>query len=365
MRKLLRTLSFPLTLLLLAVMLLRAAQTADAAFAAMRLSATVVVPTLFPFCVLSGVLVRSGLASQWGRRCEGFMTRVFHVDGACAAPVLLGLLCGYPVGAAAISQLYAGGSISKEGAERALGFSCNASPGFIVAVAGGAMLGSVWAGFFLLGIQIIACILTGIAMRGKSFSPMGQKCDVPPVPFVSAFTGAVRDAAVTMVQVSGFIVLFSVGLCLLKPITDFMLPGGTAKSLCAGFLEVTNGLSVCSTADCGYKFLLSAVMLGWSGLCVHAQVLSFSLPLGLSPIPYLQGKVLQSLFSLLLAIPVFLLLPVKAAAAVAVPNPPSLQIFLLTTVWAFLALFFFFLWKFPDKSGILYRNRVGGNEDAV
>ncbi|MEA4964463.1 MAG: hypothetical protein VB055_01405 [Oscillospiraceae bacterium] len=364
MRKFLRALSFPLTLLLLSVMLLRAAETADAAFDAMRLSATVVVPSLFPFCVLSGVLVRSGLAVRWGRRCEKLMTTLFHVDGACAAPVMLGLLCGYPIGAVALSQLYADGEISKQGAERALGFSCNASPGFLVAVAGGAILGSARAGFLLLAVQVCACLLAGLALRGRGSARVAVRKTARPVSFAAAFSAAVRDAAVTMVQVSGFIVLFSVVLSLLRPITA-LIPGGGAQALCAGFLEVTNGLSVCAASDCGEKFLLCAAMLGWSGLCVHFQVLSFTLPLGLSPVPYLRGKVLQSLFALLLAVPLSRFLRVPAAAFTAPSTAPSFPSFFLTAFWAFLCLIFFSHWKFRKKSGIIKENRAGGTDHAV
>ena len=59
----------------------------------------VIVPSLFPFFVLSSLVVDLGLAAYLGRALEGLMRPLFRVSGSCAAAVALGFIGGYPLGA--------------------------------------------------------------------------------------------------------------------------------------------------------------------------------------------------------------------------------------------------------------------------
>ena len=54
----------------------------------------VIVPSLFPFFVLSSLVVDLGLAAYLGRALEGLMRPLFRVSGSCAAAVALGFI-GY------------------------------------------------------------------------------------------------------------------------------------------------------------------------------------------------------------------------------------------------------------------------------
>ena len=81
----------------------------------------VIVPSLFPFFVLSSLVVDLGLAAYLGRAMEGLMRPLFRVSGSCAAAVALGFIGGYPVGARTALQLYQQGLCSKPEAERQIG----------------------------------------------------------------------------------------------------------------------------------------------------------------------------------------------------------------------------------------------------
>ena len=58
----------------------------------------VIVPSLFPFFVLSSLVVDLGLAAYLGRAMERLMRPLFRVSGSCAAAIALGFIGGYPVG---------------------------------------------------------------------------------------------------------------------------------------------------------------------------------------------------------------------------------------------------------------------------
>ena len=94
----------------------------EAAREGLRLCYNVILPSLFPFFVLSALVVDLGLAGYLGRALEGLMRPLFHVPGACASALVLGFVGGYPVGARTALSLYQKGMCTKTEAERLLSF---------------------------------------------------------------------------------------------------------------------------------------------------------------------------------------------------------------------------------------------------
>ena len=126
-------------------------ETAQAVRESLTLYAQVILPALFPFFVLSALVVSSGLASALGRMLEGQMRRLFRVNGRCAAALVLGLIGGYPVGAKTVSELYRSGQCTRAEAQRLLFFCNNAGPAFLIGVVGGGIFHSRAIGLLLEG----------------------------------------------------------------------------------------------------------------------------------------------------------------------------------------------------------------------
>lgn len=72
-----------------------------------------VLPSLFPFFVLSSLLVQSDVPRLLSRAMAGVMYPLFGVSGAGASALILGLLGGYPVGARTVAELYGRGEIAR------------------------------------------------------------------------------------------------------------------------------------------------------------------------------------------------------------------------------------------------------------
>lgn len=355
-----QALALPPILFLTAALLLCGAAVSDAAYRAMELSAKTLVPSLFPFSVLAFFLVQSGLGVQWSRPLAWLVERLFHLEGGCAPAWLLGMVCGFPVGAATAVRLCEQGAISRDSAARALPLCTNAGPVFLIAVAGRAVLGSEQAGWLLLAVHLTASLLAGILLRGDRMPPSRPPVRQDVLPLTAVFTEAVKSAALTMIQVSGFVVLASVLLCLLRlALSAVGLP--QALLPLSGVLELTNGLTLLRDVELGLRlrFIVASAMLGWSGLCVHAQVLSLSLPLGLPAVPYLKGKLFHSLLATLLSIPASLLLEDAVQPVFASFIPATFGSFCLTSLWAIgiLPLFFRCLWKSGPSFGIIEQTR--------
>ncbi len=277
----------------------------------------VIVPSLFPFMVIGNLISELGLAQRLGRLFAPIMKKLFGVSGSACTPLFLGLTGGYPLGAAAVSELYSRGEIGKSEAERLLGFCNNTGPAFIVGVAGGAVFRSAAVGFYLYGIHILSAVLTGILLRSKPCKEAAVPKPAAAKSFPSAFTASIKRAASTCVTVCGFVVFFSVVVGLLD--ASGAMPALTGKlsaslhcelhfirSLLTGFLELGTGISSMRglSVNAGSLALCSFV-LAWGGLSVHAQALAVIGEGGLSSVWHFPGKLLHGILSALITVLAF------------------------------------------------------------
>ena len=73
-------------------------ETAAAAREGIALCVDVIIPSLFPFFVISALTIELGLTRWLGKLLEPVMRPLFRLGGQCSAAVVLGFLGGYPVG---------------------------------------------------------------------------------------------------------------------------------------------------------------------------------------------------------------------------------------------------------------------------
>ena len=276
-----------------AILLAARPQEASAAVAeALNLCLTRVIPSLFPFLAVTALLLRLGMASWLQGIFAPVMRPLTGLPGVCAAPVLMGLLGGYPAGAKAAAELCEDGLITRQEAELLLGFCNNCGCAFLYAYIGVGMLGSPRAGLWLIAVHTLSALLSGAVLcrlardRGRPSLP----CSLPekPLTLSAALSVSVRSAAAAMANICAFVVLF-------RTLAD-LLPGDL-PAWALGVLELVSGASVLMPGAAG--FVSAAVIAAWGGLCVHCQTLSV---IGdLSPRWHWAGKALQAHFSLFLA----------------------------------------------------------------
>lgn len=278
----------------LGLLLARSAEAAQAVRDGLALCTGSVIPALFPFLAVSGLLTAldAGVSPALGP-----LARLLGCSRAGARAFLLGLTGSYPVGARTVAQLYRRGGISRREACRLLLFSNNCGPAFILGVAGLGCFGSLRAGVLLWGVHILAALVIALALPRRAAEPSERPGSVPARPaLVPALIAAVRDAAGTMVYICGFVVFFLVLLRVMGRVT------GLSHPVLSGAVELTQGILALPHTRRG--FVWAAGLLGWGGLSVHGQsaaVLSGTdLPMG----PYLAAKAAHAAVSVLLAWPV-------------------------------------------------------------
>ena len=74
--------------------------------------ASAVLPVLLPFLILTGILIHTNMAGKLLQPVEVIWNKVLGVSAAGAYAVIVGALCGYPVGAKITSDLYENHQIS-------------------------------------------------------------------------------------------------------------------------------------------------------------------------------------------------------------------------------------------------------------
>ena len=291
----------------------------------------VIVPSLFPFFVLSSLVVDLGLAAYLGRAMEGLMRPLFRVSGSCAAAVALGFIGGYPVGARTALQLYEQGLCSKTEAERLLSFCNNSGPAFILGVVGAGIFGDSRVGLLLYLTHALASLLVGLLFRfyggwERKHMPNVRPKPIQTVTLPAAFTGAVSRSLQSTLNICAFVVFFAVVLRLLSAYGVLSALAGLlslagleaewAKRLVAGLLELSSGVaSLQGGAGLTGRVSMAAFMLGWAGLSVHCQVLSFLVDSGLSARVYLAGKLCHGLIAAGLTYTLTRLFPLSAPVA--------------------------------------------------
>ena len=353
-------------LVLLGALLFRFPEaSAQAARKGVGLCLDLLVPSLFPFFVLSSLVIATGLAGACARPLERIMGPLFGVGGPGAAALGLGLIGGYPVGARTIAQLTEERVCTQAEANRLAKFCNNCGPACFSGAAGVGVFGSKEAGFLLLGANLAAALVVGIAARWcEGGSLPNQRHTARSVSFSTLATelpGCVRDGFSATLGVCAYVILFSVLTALaeasgLLPLCAdalaALLPGEHTQALCrsllSGLLELSTGTASLSAATASPLALpLAAFLLGWGGLSVHCQSLPFWRAAGVSVGPYLRAKFLQGLLAAgitslaLWAFP--LALPTMAPAKpLSAPLPFGREMVLL---WGLAGVSFFFCGK--------------------
>ena len=320
----------------------------------LTLCCNVIIPSLFPFFVLSSLAVDLGLAAYLGRLLEGVMRPLFRVSGCCAIAVVLGFVGGYPLGAKTALELYRQGLCTKTETERLLAFCNNSGPAFILGVVGAGIFGSGQIGLLLYASHCVASLLTGLLFRFYGHEDQRAKATSYPKPIEAttipaAFTNGVVRSFSNLLNICAFVIFFSALLQLMSYFGVFTaiarllslvgVSSRYAPQLVAGLLELTSGVSsLGGVASSAGSISMAAFMLGWAGLSVHCQVLCFLIDSGLSARTYLLGKFLHGLISAALTYPVSYYLTSQTQTLTQLDFRHILPVTLATAVLCWMAL---------------------------
>ena len=269
-----------------------------------------VLPTMFPFYVLSSLIVSGGFLTRIAKPVKPLTERVMRLPGSCIAAIILGCLCGFPIGAKITCDLKARGDITEEEAERLSSFTNNVGPVFMDSIVGGTYLGSIRSGLLIWLSVTLASLGSGILLcRVHRSSAAPGFGGTPPIQGKTDIPAAILSSLNTVLYVGAVIIFFSSVTSLLKLIpclSDFIY------SASYSFLEITGGLrslgESVQAANPILKYMLFSAFSAWSGCSVHMQVCGILASGNIKVKYYFIGKLLQSLLAPLIAAALFFFL---------------------------------------------------------
>lgn len=234
-----------------------------------------VIPALFPFMILTELLLICGFADWFGRYLGGPIASLFGTNRQGAAAVFLGFVCGFPIGARMALGLYDRNIINKEECERLLGFCNIPSIAFLVSAVGTSLYHSKRFGILLWLCCMTSAALVGICTRKKEASKTKASPCTGPIIGTSSITSAVASASTAMISVCAYILFFGTILGCLSLVLDSFGAPSVSRVLLYGFFEMTSGVSAAATVDNrAASAVLCALATGWSGLSVHLQLMT-------------------------------------------------------------------------------------------
>jgi len=251
------------------------------------------IPSLFPFLVLSGFAVRCGTVGAIGCVLSPWMRRVFGLSGSAAVAMLLSLIGGYPSGANAVADLYEQGVIDREEGQRLRRCCVSAGPAFVIGGIGAGILGSAKVGLCLLAAHWIGFAAVVLCERGKPAST-GKPVIAAPLGVAQALTASVHAATSSLLAMCGFVLLASAVLSLLDAMAVFEAVGEWWRCLAACVLEVSTGCVEAAGMGRLAPFMIGAA-LGFGGLSVHGQIAARTASLGATDSGFFRARLLHAL----------------------------------------------------------------------
>lgn len=234
----------------------------------LKISSSVIIPSLFPFTVFSVFFEKSGGLMWISKKAEKVTLPLLRCRGTDFSVMLLSLLGGYPIGAKMANELYKQGGISHKDAKRLLMFSVNPGPAFIIAIVGGNILKSNAAGFILFASNALACIMLNLFLNilskenktKKEFSAY-EKMNIS-----DAFVESVYEGTRVIINICAFVTLFSCIAEIMKPALIKM----NSYSLVCPLLEISFGIN--EVAEIGIKPYFYSFLLSFGGLSTICQI---------------------------------------------------------------------------------------------
>lgn len=251
------------------------------------------VPVLFPFMVLSGTLIRMGLVESLIRPIRPFFGKLFRISDPAVYTILMGFLCGFPMGARTTAEFRNRQELSVAEGQFLLAFCNNFGPvyflGFVLPLLHRTLKLPYLMGMY--GIPVIYGLFlryTVYRMRLQDTSMVSQPVTQSSVrtSLPDALDDAVNAAGLSILRLGGYMIFFN----LLNLLPGLFLH---QSHLLAPLLEITGGLQMLADRYPLYTLLL----LPFGGLSGIAQTAGCIRNTGLSLKKYIIHKLVLTLLT--------------------------------------------------------------------
>ncbi|MCI6675603.1 MAG: hypothetical protein MSG78_01600 [Clostridiales bacterium] len=202
-----------------------------------------VVPTLLPTMILSSLIVQTGAATYITRIVHPLIRYIFHISANGSYCMLIGMLCGYPVGVKTCVDYIEMGRMDNTEGDYLLAFISFPSPMFLCGYIASGHLGNEYWSDVLLAVYLPIFLLNGLSWfihihRNPSFSLSAQSISIPSFS-IQMLDHAIHSSVAVICKVGCYMMLFSILASFVQAIP--WIPS-TLRAIIAGILEMTTGI---------------------------------------------------------------------------------------------------------------------------
>lgn len=209
------------------------------------------IPTLFPFMVLSGIMIRMNLTSSFVKVLKPFIGRAFQLSDSCIYGIVIGFLCGFPMGAHVTAQLYTQKQISKKEASLLLAFCNNIGPVYFLSFVLPTLklTGTVPYLFAMYGLPFLYGLFLRYTVYRQSITfkhktPVSGSC----FSLLRALDESVFSSLYSIAKLGGYMIFFNL-LFILPVLVMRLLPislslSDTITGSVGCLLEITGGIGM-------------------------------------------------------------------------------------------------------------------------
>lgn len=299
-------------LIFLSVLIIFPSESSDGVRNGLNYSVMLLIPSLFPFMVLSSFAIRSGFAEILGKLFSKITTFLFGLPGVCSAAIILSFVGGFPVGAKCTYLLYEQRKISLEQAQQMTLFCVCSGPAFLITAVGTIMLNNATSGIILYISQLISCVILGIISRficpQKSQTVITYKENpdsLSKISIVSSFIKSCSDGAKSIIEMTALVIIFSlfINIADKKGLISFLsyivsltgIDSRFSDTVLPIILEVTSACSkVCGN---GLPLWVLSFAVGFGGLCVHLQIFDILKVIRINRLKFILFRIINAIIS--------------------------------------------------------------------
>ena len=260
-----------------------------------------IIPSLFPFFVLSYILISYDITNYIPVFIKNIFKRLFNTNDNVITLFFLSLLSGFPSSGKNVRLMYDNNLIDGKMASHALIFTHFSNPLFILGTVSIFFLHDEKLGIIILISHYLPNIILGIVTRNSisSHDSIIVKTNNK-ISFIKVFIESIRSSFDSLMLILGIITCFLIISNLISSIFKF---GIYTDAVVKGLLEMTIGLKSISSINIPniYKVVISSMILSFGGLSVHMQILSFIEDTDISYRPFFIARIYHSILSGILA----------------------------------------------------------------
>lgn len=258
-----------------------------------------VFPSLFPFFVLSEILIKLGFVEIVGNFFKPIMKFLFKTSGESAFIFIMSIISGNPSSAKYTKELYDQKLIGENEASKILTFTHFCNPLFILGTIGISFFSSSKIGLDLLISHYLGNLVIGLFMRNKmpvktlfiKKKRISQNENLGVI-----ITNALFNSINTLLLILGSISICLVLTTIISKNIDFGIIG---NNLSYGLIEVTQGVKYVSlnSLPIRIKEVLCVIFLSFGGLSIHLQVISMISDTKIKYLPFLLARFFHAFIS--------------------------------------------------------------------